>query len=131
MAPTCTSGIYGSARSRTLTPGIFTANSPIGRTSHGTLTNYDTYWQQDAFAPPLNALKVPIMHVAGWWDQEDFYGPQHIYAGLEVHDTSHSNYFVAGPWNHGGWEGSGRRLGAIDFGSDTGAYYRDNIFQPW
>ena len=93
--------------------------------------NYDAYWQQDAFAPHLNAVKVPIMHVAGWWDQEDFYGPQRIYADLEVHDTSHLNYFVAGPWNHGGWDGPGRRLGAIDFGSDTGAYYRDNIFQPW
>src|SRR5271154_6761055 len=81
--------------------------------------NYDAFWQRLAFAPYLNAVKVPIMHVAGWWDQEDFYGPQRIYAGMEVHDTGHLNSFVAGPWNHGGWNGLGRRLGAIDFGSDT------------
>jgi hypothetical protein len=93
--------------------------------------NYDAFWQRLAFAPYLNSVKVPIMHVAGWWDQEDFYGPQRIYASLEPHDTGHFNYFVAGPWNHGGWNGPGRRLGAIDFGSDTGVYYRDNIFQPW
>ncbi len=93
--------------------------------------NYDAFWQSDAFASRLNAVKVPILHLAGWWDQEDFYGPQRIYAGLEAHDTSHWNYFVAGPWNHGGWEGSGQRLGAIDFGSETGAYYRDKILQPW
>jgi len=93
--------------------------------------NYDAFWQRLAFAPYLNAVKVPIIHVAGWWDQEDFYGPQTIYAGLEPHDTGHRNYFVAGPWNHGGWNGAGRRLGAIDFGSDTGQYYRTNIFQPW
>jgi putative CocE/NonD family hydrolase len=93
--------------------------------------NYDRFWTRLAFAPYLNAVKVPILHVAGWWDQEDFYGPQKIYERLEPHDTGHLNYFVAGPWNHGQWNGNGRRLGAIDFGSDTSQYYRENIFQPW
>jgi putative CocE/NonD family hydrolase len=93
--------------------------------------NYDTFWQRQAFAPYLNAVKLPIVHVAGWWDQEDFYGPQKIYQLMERHDTEGRNYFVAGPWNHGGWNGNGRKLGAIDFGSDTAAYYREKIFQPW
>jgi putative CocE/NonD family hydrolase len=79
----------------------------------------------------LNAVKLPIVHVAGWWDQEDFYGPQKIYELMERHDTQRRNYFVAGPWNHGGWNGSGRKLGDIDFGGDTAAYYREKIFQPW
>lgn len=93
--------------------------------------NYDAYWQRLAFAPYLNAVKIPIVHVAGWWDQEDFYGPQKIYEMLEPHDSGHRNYFVAGPWNHGQWNGEGRRLGAIDFGSDTSREYREKIFQPW
>lgn len=93
--------------------------------------NYDAYWQRLAFAPYLNAVKIPIVHVAGWWDQEDFYGPQKIYQTLEPHDTAHRNYFVAGPWNHGQWNGDGRRLGAIDFGSDTSREYRERVFQPW
>lgn len=93
--------------------------------------NYDAFWQRLAFAPYLNAVKIPIVHVAGWWDQEDFYGPQKIYELLEAHDSGHQNYFVAGPWNHGGWNGNGSRLGAIDFGSDTALYYREKIFQPW
>jgi putative CocE/NonD family hydrolase len=93
--------------------------------------NYDTFWQRQAFAPYLNAVKLPIIHVAGWWDQEDFYGPQKIYELMERHDAARRNYFVAGPWNHGGWNGNGKRLGAIDFGSDTAAYYREKIFQPW
>jgi putative CocE/NonD family hydrolase len=93
--------------------------------------NYDTFWQRQAFAPYLNAVKLPIIHVAGWWDQEDFYGPQKIYELMEGHDAERRNYFVAGPWNHGGWNGNGRTLGAIDFGSDTAAYYREEIFQPW
>ena len=93
--------------------------------------DYDTFWQRQAFAPYLNAVKLPIIHVAGWWDQEDFYGPQKIYELMERHDAERRNYFVAGPWNHGGWNGNGRKLGAIDFGSDTAAYYREKIFEPW
>ena len=93
--------------------------------------NYDAFWQRQVFAPYLKAVKIPIIHTAGWWDQEDFYGPQKIYELLEQHDTEHRNYFVAGPWNHGGWNGNGRRLGAIDFGSDTALHYREKIFQPW
>ena len=93
--------------------------------------NYDAFWQRQAFAPYLNAVKIPIVHTAGWWDQEDFYGPQKIYELLERHDTEHRNYFVAGPWNHGGWGGNGRKLGAIDFGSDTALHYRETIYQPW
>jgi putative CocE/NonD family hydrolase len=93
--------------------------------------NYDSFWRRQAFAPYLNAVKLPILHVAGWWDQEDFYGPQKIYELMERHDTQRRNYFVAGPWNHGGWNGNGRNLGAIDFGRDTAEYYREKVFQPW
>ncbi len=93
--------------------------------------NYDAFWQRLAFAPYLKSVKIPIIHTAGWWDQEDFYGPQTIYSLLEPHDSQHRNYFVAGPWNHGQWNGNGKRLGAIDFGADTSLHYRETIFQPW
>ncbi len=47
-------------------------------------------------------------------------------------DTKNLNYFVAGPWNHGGWgHGAGSSLGDIPFGSDTSAYFRQNIEAPW
>ncbi|HLH19884.1 MAG TPA: CocE/NonD family hydrolase [Bryobacteraceae bacterium] len=93
--------------------------------------NYDAFWRRLAFAPYLTAVKIPIIHTAGWWDQEDFCGPQKIYELLEKHDSARRNYFVAGPWNHGQWGGNGRRLGPLDFGSDTSAHYREHIFQPW
>jgi putative CocE/NonD family hydrolase len=90
--------------------------------------NYDAFWQQQAVTPYLRRVTVPIMHVAGWWDQEDFYGPLTIYGELEKHDTGGQNFFVAGPWNHGGWNsGPGRKLGNIDFGVDTGPFYRKDI----
>ncbi len=96
--------------------------------------NYDEFWQKQAFAPYLKSLrlKVPNLNVTGWWDQEDFYGPNKIYELLEKNDTDHMNYLVAGPWNHGGWAGrDGSHLGNIQFGSDTSKYFRENIERPW
>ncbi|MGB7022768.1 MAG: CocE/NonD family hydrolase [Candidatus Acidiferrales bacterium] len=86
--------------------------------------NYDSFWQKQAFYPDLN--------VAGWWDQEDFYGPVKIYETLEKHDTNHLNYLVVGPWNHGGWARSdGESLGRIKFGSATSKYFRANVQAKW
>ena len=52
------------------------------------------------------APKVPNLNVAGWWDQEDFYGPVKVYDLFEKLDTNRLNYLVVGPWNHGGWNGA-------------------------
>jgi putative CocE/NonD family hydrolase len=96
--------------------------------------NYDQFWQKQAFAPYLQNLKlnVPNLNVTGWWDQEDFYGPNKIYELLEKNDSSHFNCLAAGPWNHGGWaHNEGHALGKIDFGSDTAKYFRANIQAPW
>ena len=90
--------------------------------------DYDAFWKRQGFAPWLNRVTVPTLNVAGWWDQEDFYGPLKIYELLEKHDGAHQNFLVVGPWNHGGWSrGEGRKLGRIDFGSATGEFYRRNI----
>ena len=90
--------------------------------------DYDAFWKRQAFAPWLTRVTVPTLNVAGWWDQEDFYGPIKIYELLEKHDTARENFLVVGPWNHGGWSrGTGRTLGRIDFGTDTAAHYRRNV----
>jgi putative CocE/NonD family hydrolase len=94
--------------------------------------NYDEFWRRQAVTPYLKQADVPNLNVAGWWDQEDFYGPLKIYETLEKFDRDHRNYLVAGPWNHGGWaRGAGRALGKIDFGADTSKYFRENIQAPW
>jgi putative CocE/NonD family hydrolase len=90
--------------------------------------DYDAFWKRQGFAPWLNRVTVPTLNVAGWWDQEDFYGPVKIYELLERHDTANKNLLVIGPWNHGGWSrGDGQKLGRIDFGSATAAYYRREV----
>jgi uncharacterized protein len=94
--------------------------------------NYDEFWKRQAFAPHLTRLTVPTLNVAGWWDQEDFYGPLRIYKQLETHDSNRINYLVVGPWNHGGWaRGDGNRLGQIDFRVRTGRYFRERIQVPF
>jgi uncharacterized protein len=93
--------------------------------------NHD-FWKQHSVTEYLKHTTVPNLNVAGFYDQEDFVGPTRIYATLEQTDSDHLNYFVAGPWNHGGWMGeSGRKLGDIDWGSDISRYYRAHILAPW
>lgn len=92
---------------------------------------WDSYWQAKAVNLYLKDTSVPTLIVGGWWDQEDLYGPLALYRSLEKTDTDDQVFLVMGPWNHGGWGGRGRRLGAIDFGSDTGRYYRNEIQAPF
>jgi uncharacterized protein len=94
--------------------------------------SYDAFWQKQAVAPYVDRVTVPTLNVAGWWDQEDFYGPVTIYELLEKHDTKNLNFLVVGPWNHGGWSGpSGRTLGNVDFGAATSPDYRRDIQAPF
>jgi len=94
--------------------------------------NYDEFWRRQTLASYVGPPEVPNLNVAGWWDQEDFYGPLEIYELQEKHGSNHWNFLVVGPWNHGGWaHGDGRTLGPVDFGSDTGRYFRKQIQAPW
>ncbi len=94
--------------------------------------DYDAFWQRQAMKPYLTRVTTPTLNVAGWWDQEDFYGPLTIYRELEKHDKANQNFLVVGPWRHGGWSGGpAQKLGRIDFGSPTGEYYRQKLQAPF
>jgi uncharacterized protein len=94
--------------------------------------DYDEFWKCQTPISRLRDVKVPTLNVAGWWDQEDFYGPMRIYEALEKRDDKGLNFLVVGPWNHGGWShGAGDRLGPISFDVATGKYFREEIQAPW
>jgi putative CocE/NonD family hydrolase len=93
--------------------------------------NFDPFWQQQAVQLILTKTTVPNLNVAGWWDQEDYWGPMKIYETLEKDDSDHKNYLVVGPWRHGGWGADGKKLGPIEFGDDQSLYYREKIEVPW
>ncbi len=93
----------------------------------------DDFWKKQTIIPYLTKpLTVPTLNVAGWWDQEDFYGPFAIYQALEKQDRPNKNFLVVGPWSHGGWNRKdGKMLGKIDLGSNTSAYFRERIQAPF
>ncbi len=94
--------------------------------------NYDEFWKKQASARYLTRVSVPTLHVAGWFDQEDFYGPLKTYELLERHDRNDQNFLVVGPWNHGGWStGPGSKLGKITFDSETGKHFRAKVQAPF
>lgn len=87
--------------------------------------NYDAYWQKNS---PLNYVQypqVPMMHVGGYFDQEDINGPQLMYEHMEKKDSFNRNYIVLGPWFHGQWSrGKADSLGKISFENNTGEYFQ-------
>ena len=87
--------------------------------------NYDSYWQKNS---PLNYVQypqVPMLHVCGYFDQEDINGPQLMYGHMEKKDSFNRNYIVLGPWFHGQWSrGRADSLGKISFESNTGEYFQ-------
>lgn len=68
--------------------------------------NYDKYWSQKAPVNYSDTPLVPILHVGGYWDQENMSGPEVLYAKMGKHDTKHFNHIVLGPWRHGQWADS-------------------------
>jgi uncharacterized protein len=88
--------------------------------------NYDSFWKNNS---PLNYIQypqIPILHVGGYYDQEDINGPQIMFAHMEKKDSFSRNHIVLGPWNHGGWAGGkGDSLGKIAFHSNTGEWFRE------
>ena len=97
--------------------------------------SYDAYWRARDVRRQINHpgdRRVPTLVVGGRWDQEDPLGPLVTYAALERGDSLGMNTLVLGPWHHGQWSmGSGRRLGALDWGSETGPFFRDSVEAPW
>ena len=87
--------------------------------------SYDDYWKRSSTLTYIHKPQIPIMHVGGYFDQEDLNGPQIMYQHLEKQDSLNRNFIVLGPWNHGGWEHrNADSLGQISFGSNTSAWFK-------
>ncbi len=90
--------------------------------------NYDAFWQSRNLLPHLHDVAPAVMTVGGWFDAEDLYGPLAVYRSIEAKNPDSDNTLVMGPWPHGGWaRTTGRRLGHIDFGSETSKFYQEEI----
>ena len=68
--------------------------------------NYDKYWSDKAPVNYSDTPHIPILHVGGYWDQENMNGPEALYAKMEKYDTKNYNHIIIGPWRHGQWADS-------------------------
>jgi hypothetical protein len=93
--------------------------------------NYDAFWKQQAWYQAITRASVPNLNVAGFWDQEDPWGPWQIYKRAAASDPDRVNLMVAGPWNHGAWHRDAATLGPIKLGQDTGQGFRREIEAPF
>jgi uncharacterized protein len=89
---------------------------------------YDEFWKIGGTLQNLTEVRVPTLHVAGWWDAENLGGALDIYDKVEPLDRKNINRIVVGPWAHGQWaRGPNSHLGDYDFGSDSVKFYQQEI----
>ncbi|HUJ40559.1 MAG TPA: CocE/NonD family hydrolase [Candidatus Acidoferrales bacterium] len=95
--------------------------------------DYDAFWKKEAWVRQLHGSTVPNLNVAGFFDQEDPWGPWQIFRHAAEHDPEHTNLMVAGPWFHGQWQRpQAESIGIIPFGGhDTAREFRENIEAPF
>ena len=88
--------------------------------------DYDAFWKKEAWVNQLHASSVPNLNVAGFWDQEDPWGPWQIF-------RRGGGLMVAGPWYHGEWQApKGDSIGLIAAGGhETSREFRENIEAPF
>jgi putative CocE/NonD family hydrolase len=94
--------------------------------------DYDDFWQSRALTPHMKNVKPAVLMVGGWYDAEDLSGPLKLFRAIEKNGATVPETLVMGPFPHGGWSrGKGDTLGNLNFGSDTGDFYRKEIEFPF
>ena len=93
--------------------------------------NYDGYWKARALEGQIRDVRCAVLTVGGWFDAEDLWGALNLYAATERQSPGIENDLVMGPWTHGQWAEEGRSTGGMDWGSDTAAWYRENVEFPF
>jgi uncharacterized protein len=82
--------------------------------------DYDEFWKARNILPRLRGIHAAVLVVGGWYDTEDLYGTLETYRAIEAQNPGARSTLVMGPWKHGGWFGSGDKLGDGEFGFPTG-----------
>jgi putative CocE/NonD family hydrolase len=93
--------------------------------------NYDSFWKKRSAMGYVPYPQTAMLHVGGYYDQEDMNGPQLMYRHMEKKDSFNRNFIILGPWRHGQWyNGKGDSLGKIAFENMTGQYFR-SLQKKW
>ena len=80
----------------------------------------DKFWDRLRYQGRFNEIDVPVLHVSGWYDDEQIGTPLN-FAGMRKNapseKTRRSQSLLMGPWPH--QVNSAQKLGDIDFGPDS------------
>ncbi len=94
-------------------------------------SRYDDYWKKQSYQDKYHLVKVPILHISGWYD-DDQPGTTMNYVGMRKNGGSEearqNQKLIMGPWPHS--VNSTSKLGDIDFGP-TAIIDLNNLFLRW
>jgi uncharacterized protein len=94
--------------------------------------NRDAWWQARNARVALYDIKPAMLVVGGLYDAEDCFGAWHVYKALKEQSPATNSHVVMGPWYHGEWASNdGTHLGNVQWGSNTSAWYQNNIEMPF
>ncbi|HUR11230.1 MAG TPA: CocE/NonD family hydrolase, partial [Flavitalea sp.] len=94
--------------------------------------DYDAFWKARNPRNFVTDVKPAMLTVGGLFDAEDCFGAWNLYKAIETKSRNTNNRLVMGPWYHGQWASNdGSHLGHVEFGSNTSAWYQNNIEIPF
>jgi putative CocE/NonD family hydrolase len=78
----------------------------------------DDWWEPESYQNKFERVRVPILHVSGWYDDEQIGTPLN-FAGMAAHGATEqvrrSQKLLMGPWPHN-VSAQPTKLGDVDFG---------------
>jgi hypothetical protein len=87
----------------------------------------DDFWKAQGYQSRLSRVKVPVLHLDGWYDMRDVSATLSNYNSLLSNELA-AQRVVIGPWEHGSYEA--RSIGDIDFGPEA-VIDRKALFLTW
>ena len=81
----------------------------------------------------MQDVHCAVLTVGGWFDAEDLAGPLKTFHAINKNRSRRRRTcWWTGRGSHGGWSvGKGRKLGDVEFGSETAEYFRAKIEFPF
>lgn len=103
---------------------------PVWREELGHQTR-DEFWEPLYYQDKFDRIDLPVMHVSGWYDDEQIGTPLN-FQGMTSHGATElarkSQKLLMGPWGHE--VNASRTLGEVDFGPEAVIDLR-NAFVRW
>ena len=88
----------------------------------------NSHGEMQDFSDVYPKVKIPIMHITGWWDR--LIGTVDTFIGLDKQKNQIKNYhkLIIGPWGHdnGNFKGN---IGPVNYGKEADESYSDLIIK--